>query len=132
MVGIHNVIVHNRDSEGDYRIEVDPTKEIGIDIIENEGVNMLTHYTFVSMDDNALVDIHDVPLNDKAQKPHILRCKDKSSLYYFGVGQLEGTKWYFKHMYDIDSKVCKMISHINISFCLFFVIVIYQPLISTV
>jgi hypothetical protein len=41
-------------------------EENDIDIIENEGINMLIHDTFISMDENTPMDnIHDVHLIDK-------------------------------------------------------------------
>jgi hypothetical protein len=46
-------------------------------------------------------------------KTPIQRLKDKSSLNYFVVGQLEGIEQYFKHTYYIDPKVCNIIIYIN-------------------
>ena len=48
-------------------------EESGHNIIENEGTNRLIHDTFVSMDENTIMEdmyenIHDVPLIDKEKK----------------------------------------------------------------
>jgi hypothetical protein len=42
----------------------------------------------------------------------------------FIVGQLKGIEWYFKHMYDTNPKDGNIILYLNISFYIFFVIVI--------
>ena len=86
MLGIHNVSICSRDCEGD-RIEDDLMKQNNTAIIQNEGINRLIYYIYVSMHENAFMDefyqyIHDVPLIGKAQKPLLKDSKTSFSLLF--------------------------------------------------